>query len=118
MHGDAIQQLEVALLGPPAAEVLDLSSGLSKSKQVTVVTAQAPHTYTATPPTLPPTLVPKPDEEIWTTSKTKISDIPVLVSKCHYISTTLISPSVSVKPSPSFTASSPVIVVSEPSHSS
>ena len=31
MHADAIQQLEVALLGLPAAEVMDLlSSGLSQ----------------------------------------------------------------------------------------
>ena len=133
MHVDAIQQLEVELLGSPAAEVVDLlSSGLFKSKPVTVATAQPhPHTYTATPPATPPALVAvvgvsksipvpamltiksKPDEEILTTLKTKISDIPVPVFKCCHVSTTLIGPSVSAKPSTSSTASSPVIVVLE-----
>ena len=43
LHADAIQQLEVALLGTPAAEVVDLlSASLSKSKPATVATAQ-PH---------------------------------------------------------------------------
>ena len=97
-----------------------------------MVTAQPhPQTYTATPPAPPPVLVPvvgvskdnpvpaivtiesKPDEEILTTLKTKISDIPVLVSKCHYVSTTLISQSISTKLSTSSTASSPVGVVPE-----
>ena len=133
MHVDAIQQLEVALWGSLAAEVVGfLSSGLSKSKPVTVVTAQLhPNTYTATPPAPPPALIhvagvsdsspvpvmakieSKPDEEILTTSKPKISDIPAPVSKCHHVSTTLVSPSVSAKPSTSSTASFPNVVVPE-----
>ena len=63
----------------------------------------------------------KPNEEIPTTLKTikmKISKIPVPVSKCHHISTTLISQSVSAVPSTSSvmastssTASTPIVVV-------
>ena len=98
MHVDTIQQLEVALLGSPAAEVTDLLlSDLSKSKQATVTTAPPhPCIYTATPLAPPLASVPvvgvsdsspvpvmvtvesKPDEEIPTTSKaikTKISNI-------------------------------------------
>ena len=131
MHVDAIQQLQVPLLGSPAAEVVGLfSSSLSKSKPVTVVTAQPhPHTYTATPPA--PASVPvvgvsdsspvpamatiesKPDEEILTTSKIKISNIPVPVSEHCRVSTTLISLSVSAKSSTSSTAAFPVVVVPE-----
>ena len=99
-----------------------------------MTTAQPhPHTYTATRPALPPASVPvvgvsesspvpvivtmesKPNEEIPTTLKTlktKISDIPAPVSKCH-ISTTLISSSVSAMPSGSSTASMPIVVVPE-----
>ena len=96
MHADAVQQLEVALLGSPAAEVVDLlSSGLSQPRTITVATAQPhPQTYTATPPAPSPasvpvvgvsksgpiparvTIEPKSDEEIPTTlMKAKISDI-------------------------------------------
>ena len=83
LHADAIQQLEVALLGSPAAEVMDILSA-SLSKPVTIASAQPhPHTFTATPPGPPPASVPlegipelsslpvtvnmgsfKPDEEI------------------------------------------------------
>ena len=102
LHADAIQQLEVALLGSPAAEVVDLLSA-SLSKPAMVTSAQpCPHTYTATPPVPPPVSFPvagvsgsssvsvmvtaesKPDEEIPMTSETtkrKISNIPVPVSK-------------------------------------
>ena len=80
-----------------------LSASLSKTKPATVTTAQPhPHTYTAIPPVPPPVSVPvsgvlgpssvsvmvtaesKPDAEIPTTSETtkmKISNIPVQVSK-------------------------------------
>ena len=53
---DPIQQLEVALLGLPAAEVVDLlSTGLSKSKPATLTTAQ-PHPHTS--PAIPPASLP------------------------------------------------------------
>ena len=60
MHVDAIQQLEAALLGSLAAEVMNLlSAGVSKNKPVTVTTAQPhSHTYTSTPPAPPPASVP------------------------------------------------------------
>ena len=46
MHADAVQQLEVTLLGLPVAEVIDLlSTGLSESK-LTAVTAAQPHPHT------------------------------------------------------------------------
>ena len=55
LHADAIQQLEIALLGSSAAEVMDISA--SMPKQATVTSAQP----------CPP--------------KTKISNIPVPPSK-------------------------------------
>ena len=54
LHADAIQQLEVALLGSPAAEVMDILSA-SLPKPATVTSTQPhPHTFTATLP-VPPT---------------------------------------------------------------
>ena len=54
LHADAIQQLEVALLGSPADDIVNLlSASLSKSKPAMITTAQPhPCTYTATPPNL------------------------------------------------------------------
>ena len=60
LHADAIQQLEVALFGFPALEVIDLFSGrLVQAKLVTVTTSPQPHpcTYTSTPPAPPPASV-------------------------------------------------------------
>ena len=58
MHADAIQQLEVALLGSPAVEVVDLlSGGLSQSGPVTVTAQLHPCTYTSTPSAPPPVSV-------------------------------------------------------------
>ena len=143
MHVYAIQNLEVALVGSPAAEAVDvLSAGLSNSNPVTITTAQpCPHTYTAIPPAPPQASVPivgvsesspipvmatkesKPDGEIPTTSKTikmKISDIPAPFSNHCQVSTALISPSISTMPSTrsampsnSSTASNPIVVVPE-----
>ena len=100
-----------------------------------------PPTNTATPPAPPPASVPvvgvskscpifgmvtiesKPDEEVSSNSKvikTKISTIPVVISKCHQVSTTLISLSVSTvlstssaMPLTSSTMSTPIAVVPE-----
>ena len=61
LHTDAIQQFEVALLGLPVVEVIDLlSGGLAQTRPVTVATSVQPHpcTYTSTPPAPPPASVP------------------------------------------------------------
>ena len=93
----------MALLGLPAAEIVDLLlTSLSKSKPSMVATVQpCPHTYTATTPAPPLASLPKmgisqsspvlvmeskPDEKVASTSKaikTKISTTPVNVSKCQ-----------------------------------
>ena len=122
------------MLGSPVVEVVDLlSSGLSQSRPVIVATAQPhPHTYTSTPPAPPPasvsvveisesspvpavaTIESKSDEEILTAPpKTKVSDLSALVSKCHHISTTLISLSISTMSSTSSITSFPVVPVPE-----
>ena len=77
MHADAIQQLEVALLRSPAAEVMDLlSTGLSKSKPATVTTVQPHHhTYTATPPAPPPA---PPPASVPVVGVSKSSPVPVI----------------------------------------
>ena len=135
IHADAIQHLEVALVGSPAVEVVDLlSSGLSQSRPVTVTMTAQPHpcTYTSTPPAPPTASVPvvgvfecspipamatiesNSDEKIPTTPlKTKVSNIYVPVSKCHCVSPTLISLSVSTMSSTSSITSFPVVVVPE-----
>ena len=111
LHADASQQLEVTLLGSPAAEIMDILSA-SLPKLATVTSAQPhPCTFTGTPPaSVPlkritelssaPVMVmagsSKPDEEIPASleaSKTKISNIPV--------TTTLVSLSTSAHPSTS-----------------
>ena len=53
MPVDAVQQFEVALLGLPAAELVDLlSNGLLQSRRVMITVTAQPHpcTYTSTPP--------------------------------------------------------------------
>ena len=102
-------------MGLPALEVIDiLSGGLAQEKPVTVASSVQPHpcTYISAPPAHPPASVPivgvsesshipavptielKPDEET-TPPKSKTSDDSALISKCHHITPTLISPSVS-----------------------
>ena len=112
-----------------------LSGGLSQSRPVTVTATAQPCTsctYTSTPPAPPPASVPvmgvsksspipavvtiesRSDEKFLTTlPETKVSNIPVLVSKHHHISTTLISLSISTKLSTSSITSFPVLVVPE-----
>ena len=66
---NAIQQLEVALLGSPAAEIVDILSA-SLPKLAAVTSAQpSPCTFTATPP------VSVPLEGV-----TKLSSSPVMVT--------------------------------------
>ena len=130
LHAYAFQQLQVALLGLPAAEVIDLlSDGLVQARPVTEAASAQPHpcAYTSTPPAPPPasvwivgvsefshipavpTIELKSNEET-TPVKTKTSDDFVPISKCHGITTTVISLSVSATPSTS-AISFPVVVV-------
>ena len=60
LQADTVQQLEVALLGSPVAQVIDLlSRGLAQTKSSTSTTPAQPHPriYTSTPPTPPPSSV-------------------------------------------------------------
>ena len=130
LHADSIQQLEVALLRSPVVKVIDfLSGGLVQARPVTVAASAQPHphTYTSMPPAPPVTSVPvvgitefshvpvvptiesKSNEET-TPPKTMTSDVSVLISKCHWVTTTLISPLVSAMVSTS-SISFPVVVV-------
>ena len=104
MHADAIQQLKVALLGSPAAEIMDILSTSLPTPATVTSTQLDPHTFTATPSAPPPVSVLlegvselsaspvmvtagsfKPDKEIPVTSET----------------TTLVSLSTSAQPSTS-----------------
>ena len=59
LHADAIQQLEVALLGSPAAQVIDLlAGGLIPSSIVAVPAQPHPGACISTPPAPPPTSIP------------------------------------------------------------
>ena len=103
LHADAIQQLEIVLLGSLAAEVMDILSA-SLSNQATVTSAQPhPYTFTSTPlvPPLASVLLEgitelisapitvtvgssEPAEEVPVipeASKTEISEIPMPASK-------------------------------------
>ena len=58
VHADTIQQLEVALLEPLAADIVDILTA-SLPKPVTVTSAQPhPHTFTVTSPAPPPVSFP------------------------------------------------------------
>ena len=60
LHTDAVQQLEVALLGSPASKVIDpLSSGLAQTTSSTIAALAQPHPYpyTPTPPAPTPTSI-------------------------------------------------------------
>ena len=64
LHADAIQQLEVTLMGSPAAQIIDLlSGGLAQSSAATTATLLTPvkhhpRNYTSTSLAPPPTSVP------------------------------------------------------------
>ena len=75
VQADAVQQLEVVLMGSLAAQVIDLlSEGLRQTMASTSISTSAipaqpsPRIYTSTPPALPPSSVPV--LEISTTSPT------------------------------------------------
>ena len=59
LHADAIQQLEVALLGTTAPQVIEvLAGGLTLSTSFMGPTQPYPKGFTSTPPAPVPTLVP------------------------------------------------------------
>ena len=128
LHADALQQLEVALLGSPASNVVELlSAGLERIQPM----QPCPQKYTASPPVSLPVTVPvlgistdsSPAVEE-TTKTTEPTDAPVTAPQCHHItlvpvtssvlplsSTSCSSSSMSTQPSP--LASYPVIVIPE-----
>ena len=123
LHVDAVQQLEVALLGSPAADVVGLlSAGLEKTNPILQTMQPHPQTYTSTPPAPIPMVVPvlglstvsTPGIEK-TEKTTKSRDVPVITPKYHCITPMLdtfstISSSSSL---PSKSASYPVVVITE-----
>ena len=57
LYADAMQQLEVVLLGSPASEVVDiLAERLLQSPPWIRPTVQPPHVYTSSPSAPPPQL--------------------------------------------------------------
>ena len=126
LHADTVQQLEVALLFSPEADVVGLlSDGLEQTRPVLQTIQPHPQTYTSTPPAPIPMAVPilgistisTPSVEKTTESQ----DIPVMTPKYHHLTPMLVtssaSPLVSASsPSsslPSKSASYPVIVIPE-----
>ena len=90
LHADAVQQLEVALIGSPAANVVSLlSAGLEQTKPFLQTTQPHPQTYTSTPPSPIPMAFPLLGLStisipgIKKMKKTAGSqDVPVITPKC------------------------------------
>ena len=129
LHADAVQQLEVALLGSPAANVVELlSAGLEQTKPILQTMQPCPQTYTSFPPAPIPMVVPvlglstisTPGIEK-TEKTTESQDVPVIAPKCHHITPTLgtssapplLSTSSSSSSLPSKASSYPVLVIHE-----
>ena len=119
LHADIIQQLEVALLGSPAAQVIDLlSGGWVQTKPVP--TSIHPHSqvYTSTPPAPASTSVPvlgvsslistesMPHDESLKTA-TESQDVPMSTPQHHHIIPTPVQLSDSPMPFTSSTSSDP-----------
>ena len=97
LHVNAMQQLEVALLGPPAAQVIDLLSGRwIQTKPLPMTTSVQPHpqAYTLTLLAPAPTSVPilgvsSPVSTVSMPSGegpamvTESQDVPMSIPKCH-----------------------------------
>ena len=126
LHVDTVQQLEVALLGSPAADVIDLlSAGLDQTRPILWTMQPHPQTYTSTPPVTIPTAVAilgistvsTPSVEKTTESQ----DVPVMTLKHHHLTPMPVTSSASPLPStssptsslPSKSASYPVIVIAK-----
>ena len=103
LHTDAIQQVELALLGSPAANVIDLlASGWEQTRPVLMATQPHPQTYTSIPLAPAPAAVPMlsissqittastpSDEKLPTTESqdvpTESQTVPVVIPKCHHL---------------------------------
>ena len=91
LHVDAVQQLEVALLGSPAANVIGLLSvGLEQTKLTPQTMQPHPQTYTSTSPSPIPMVVPVLGLSTISTphieKTTESQDVPVIALKhCHII---------------------------------
>ena len=121
LHANAIQQLEVAPLHSPGAQVFDLlTSAWVQTKPILTptVTQPLPQAYTSTPLAPAPTSVPvlgvsspittasMPSNECLT-AITVSQDVSESTPKCHHITLTLILSSDSPMPAISSTSSGP-----------
>ena len=122
LHVDAMQQLEVALLGSPVAGIIDLLAiGLPQSQLPLIPTVQPPLVYTSTPlappPPAPPIMgVTSLTPEMTTDERAaKVPDpqeVPQSIPKHCCIILTLI-PSSEVPPTSSISSSCAVVVMLE-----
>ena len=99
---DAVQQLEVALLGSPASSLIDmLTDRLQPSTILTTQTVQSPHINTTTPMAPPPTYAPMvgltSSPSTLTLSVVKTIEPP---TKCHCMVPTLLPSSTKSSPLP------------------
>ena len=114
LHADAVQQLEVAFLGPTAANVVGLlSAGLEQTKPILQTIQPHPQTYTSTPPSPIPMAFPVlglSTISIYGIKKmektTGSQDVPVITPKCCHLTLTLVTYSVSPLPYTSSSSSS------------
>ena len=129
LHADAVQQLNVAILGSLVADVVTLlSAGFKQTKPILQTMQPCPKTYTSTPPASIPMAVlllgisTISTSGIWKTEKaTESQGVPVIALKCHCIILMPVTASASPQPStsssssslPSKSASYPVIVIPE-----
>ena len=120
LHVDAEQQLEVALLGSPVANVIDLlANGWEQTRAVLMATQPHPQTYPSTPPVSALTVVPvlsissqittastPSDGKLPTTESqdvpTESQTVPVAIPKCHHLTLTPVTSSDSPLPSTSW----------------
>ena len=133
LHADALQQLEVALLGSPAANVINLLvGGWEQTRPVLMAAQPHPQAYTSTPPAPAPKVVPmlgisSPITTASTPSEEKLppttesQDVSVVIPKwCHFTPSPFISSDSPLPPTsspssslPSKSVSYPVIVIPE-----
>ena len=99
---DAVQELEVALLGSLASILIDiLTDRMQPSTIPTTLTVQPPHVYTATQMEPPPTSVPvvglTSSPSTPTLSVVKTTEPP---TKCHHMVPMMLPPSTKSSPLP------------------
>ena len=124
LHADTVQQLDVTLLGSPAADVVELlSAGLEQTRPILQTMQPHPQTYTSTPLVPIPMAVPILGLSTISTSSvdrtTESQDVPVMTLKHHHLTPMPITSSAPPLPStsspssslPSKSASYPVIII-------